>query len=119
LPEKTFTGEVTQVDPGLYTSGNTSVVRAIVKLDSTNDYIHLPIGTAAAVDVIGGRAENAVLVPIEALHQAGEQYTVFVMENGGPRLRAVEVGVQDLLYAEIKSGLKPGEGVTTGITETQ
>jgi len=119
LPEKTFTGEVTQVDPGLYTSGNTSVVRAIVKLDSTNDDIHLPIGTAAAVDVIGGRAENAVLVPFEALHQAGEQYALFVMENGEPRLRVVEVGIQDLLYAEIKSGLNPGDIVTTGITETQ
>jgi multidrug efflux pump subunit AcrA (membrane-fusion protein) len=71
------------------------------------------------VDVIGGKAENAVLVPIEALHKAGEQYTVFVVENGEPRLRVVEVGIQDTLYAEIKSGLNAGEVVTTGITETQ
>jgi RND family efflux transporter MFP subunit len=119
LPEKTFTGEVIQVDPGLYTSGNTSVVRAIVKMNDTSEDINLPIGTAAAVDVIGGRAEDAVLVPIEALHQAGEQYTVFVMENGEPRLRVVEVGIQDLLYAEIKSGLNAGDVVTTGITETK
>lgn len=119
LPEKTFNGEVTQVDPGLYTSGNTSVVRAIVKLDSTNEEINLPIGTAAAVDVIGGRADDAVLVPIEAIHRTGEQYTVFVMENGEPRLRVVEIGIQDLLYAEIKSGLNPGDVVTTGITETE
>ena len=116
---ETFTGEVTQVDPGLYTSGNTSVVRAIVKLDSTNDDIHLPIGTAAAVDVIGGRTENAVLVPIEALHQADGKYTVFVMENGTPRLRLVEVGLQDITYVEIKSGIEAGEIVTTGIVETQ
>ncbi len=119
LPEKTFTGEVTQVDPGLYTSGNTSVVRAIVKMDKTSEDIHLPLGTAAAVDVIGGRAENAVLVPIEALHQAGDQYTVFVMENGEPKLRVVGVGIQDLIYAEIKSGLDAGDVVTTGITETK
>jgi multidrug efflux pump subunit AcrA (membrane-fusion protein) len=71
------------------------------------------------VDVIGGRAENAMLVPIEALHLAGDQYTVFVMENGQPRLHVVEVGIQDLLYAEIKSGLKPGDIVTTGITVTK
>ncbi|MBI5841589.1 MAG: efflux RND transporter periplasmic adaptor subunit [Chloroflexi bacterium] len=119
LPEKNFTGEVIQVDPGLYTSGNTSVVRAIVKLDTSSEEINLPIGTAAAVDVIGGKAENAMLVPIEALHQAGDQYTVFVMENGEPRLHVVEVGIQDLLYAEIKSGLNPGDVVTTGISETQ
>jgi len=119
LPEKTFAGEVIQVDPGLYTSNNTSVVRAIVKLNSATDEINLPIGTAASVDVIGGKAENAVLIPIEALHQAGEQYTVFVIENDEPRLRVVEVGIQDLLYAEIKSGLNAGDIVTTGITETQ
>jgi RND family efflux transporter MFP subunit len=120
LPDKTFSGIVTEVDPGLYSSGNSSVVKALVKIDNVSDSIKLPLGTSASVDVIGGRAENAVLVPIEALHETDPgQYAVFVMENGKPRLRVVEVGIQDLLYAEIKSGLNPGDVVTTGITETQ
>ena len=120
LSERTFTGEVTSVDPGLYASGNTSVVRALVKIDSVSDAFSLPLGTSASVDVIGGRAENAVLVPIEALHETNPgEYAVFVVENGKPRLRVVEVGIQDLLYAEVKSGLNPGDVVTTGITETQ
>lgn len=119
LPERTFTGEVVQIDPGLYTSGNTSVVRALVKLD-TNESFRLPLGTSAAVDVIGGRAENAVLIPVEALRETSPgEYAVFVVENGKPRLRVIEVGIKDLLYAEVKSGLEPGEVVTTGITETQ
>jgi len=119
LPEKTFTGTVTRIDPGLYTESNTSVVRAIVELTEINEAaFSLPLGTTAAVDVIGGSAENAVLVPIEALHEAGDEYTVFVVENGEPTLRVVEVGIQDLLYAEITSGLEPGDVVTTGITET-
>ncbi|GAB4505630.1 MAG: hypothetical protein Fur0043_26270 [Anaerolineales bacterium] len=42
-----------------------------------------------------------------------------MIENGSPCLRVVEVGIQDLLYAEIKSGLQVGEVVTTGITETE
>ncbi|NOT05702.1 MAG: efflux RND transporter periplasmic adaptor subunit [Anaerolineales bacterium] len=120
LPNRTFNGVVTQVDPGLYSSNNTSVVRALVQLieiDSGN--FNLPLGTTASVDVIGGRAEDAVLIPIEALHQAGDQYTVFVMENDKPRLRVVEIGIQDLLYAEVISGIEAGETVTTGIVETQ
>jgi hypothetical protein len=68
------------------------------------------------VDVIGGRADNALLVPIEALHPAGDQYTVFVMENGKPVLHVVQVGIQDQVSAEIKSGLQAGDVVTTGIT---
>lgn len=119
LPDNTYTGTVIQVDPGLYTSNNTSVVRAIVKLDEVGDAFNLPLGTTASVDVIGGRAENAVLVPIEALHQAGDQYTVFVLENGELKLRVVQIGIQDLLYAEVISGLEAGEVVSTGITETK
>ncbi len=120
LPDRTFTGVVTSVDPGLYTENNTSVVRALVRLTAIDEEsFNLPLGTSASVDVIGGRAENAVLVPVEALHQAGDQYTVFVVENGKPVLRVVEVGIQDLLYAEIISGLEPGDIVTTGITETE
>lgn len=120
LPGRTFSGKVTQVDPGLYAASGTSVIRALVQLTNiNNDTFNLPLGTSAAVDVIGGRAENVVLVPVEALRKAGDQYTVFVMENGKPILRVVEVGIQDLLYAEIKSGLKAGDIVTTGITETQ
>jgi len=119
LPEKIFDGEVVQVDPGLYTSGNTTVVRALVQLDKSESF-NLPLGTAASVDVIGGRAENAVLVPVEALHETSPgEYAVFVVEDGKPRLRVIEVGIKDLLYAEVKSGLETGELVTTGITETQ
>lgn len=120
LPDKTYNGVVTQVDPGLYSSNNTSVVRALVQLTEIDaENFKLPLGTTASVDVIGGRAEDAVLIPIEALHKAGDQYAVFIMENGKPRLRVVEIGIQDLLYAEVISGIEAGETVTTGIVETQ
>jgi multidrug efflux pump subunit AcrA (membrane-fusion protein) len=72
------------------------------------------------VDVIGGRAENAVLVPVEALHKIGNgQYTLFVMQNGKLRLHEIQVGLQDLTKAEIISGLNAGDIVTTGVVETK
>lgn len=120
LSGKTFTGKVTQVDPGLYTSNGSSVVHAVVQLTGIDQStFNLPLGTSASVDIVGGRANQAILVPIEALHQAGDQYTVFVLENGAPKLRVVQVGLQDSLYAQITSGLEAGEVVTTGITETK
>ena len=119
LPDSKLTGKVTEVDPGLYVSGNTSVVRALVKLDIPESGFNLPIGSTASVDVIGGRADNALLVPIEALHPAGDQFTVFVMQDGKPILRVVQVGIQDQISAEIKSGLQAGDVVTTGISETK
>lgn len=120
LPERVFTGTVVQVDPGLYTESGTSVVRALVQLENVDTVLNLPLGTSAAVDVIGGRAENVALVPIEALRETSPgEYAVFVLEDGEPRLRVVEVGIKDLLFAEVKSGLQAGEVVTTGITETE
>ena len=80
----------------------------------------LLLGMNAAVDVIGGRAEDVALVPVEALRELSpDEYAVFVMEDGELKLRPVEVGLMDFTFAEIKSGLEIGEVVTTGIVETQ
>ncbi len=119
LPDNTFTGKVTLVYPELDTSSNSSLVHATIKLNDTVDHA-LPSGTSAAVDVISGKAENAVLVPVESLHKLEDgRYTAFVMQNGSPRLRVVDVGLQDITYAEIKSGINVGDVITTGIVETQ
>ena len=119
LPDDTYNATVTMVYPELDSSSNTSLVHAIVKLKDTLQ-TNLPSGTSASVDAIGGKAENAVLVPVEALHQIDDgRFTAFVMENGSLRLRVVDVGLQDITYAEIKSGIKQGDVVTTGIVETR
>lgn len=120
LPDQVFAGKVTQVDPGLYTSGNTSVVRGLVLLEETPTELSLPIGTGAAVDIIGGRAENAILVPVDALRETSPgEYAVFVIEDDKPKLRVVEIGLKDLFYAEVLSGLELGEAVSTGLVETE
>ena len=120
IPDQVFTGTVTDVSPTLdTTSSNSALVRITARLNETIPY-DLPAGSAASVDVIGGQTEDAVLVPIEALHEIGEgKYTLFVMENGNLRLRVVEVGLQDLTQAEIISGLSAGDIVSTGVVETK
>lgn len=122
LPDEVFTGKVIQVDPGLYSSQGISAVRGLVELNDNATVMldSLLIGMNAAVDVIGGRAEGAVLVPAEALRELSPgEYAVFVLEDGKPKLRTVEVGLVDFTFAEIKSGLKQGDIVTTGIVETE
>ena len=122
IPEVKFAGHVIQVDPALVREDNSDVIRGLVALDS--DSFAKPqgliMGLNATVDVIGGRAEGAVLVPVEALRELGEgEYAVFVMEDGELRLRVVEVSLQDFTYAAITSGLNEGETVSTGIVETR
>jgi HlyD family secretion protein len=119
LPNNVYTGKVVSIDPQLSSTNGSLYVHAHVALD-TNVKIALPFGTSASVDVIGGEANNVLLVPVEALHQISPgQYSVFVMVGGKPEVRMVEVGLQDATHAEIKSGLNAGDVVTTGITVTK
>lgn len=121
LPDKTYVGKVVEISPSLTSVSNISAVSVMVQLDSTKaDTSVLKIGMNGTVDIIGGRATNAVLVPVEALREIGtNEYAVFVMVNGEPTLRTVEVGIKDLTSAEIKSGLKAGDVVTTGVVQTK
>ena len=72
------------------------------------------------MEVIGGRAENALLVPVEALRELSpSNYAVFVLVDGQLQVRPVEVGLMDYISAEIISGLEQGDEVSTGIVETE
>jgi HlyD family secretion protein len=120
LPNQSFTGHVVSVDPSLIGVGNVTAVRSTVQLDteSFTKPQNLPIGLSATVEIISDQAQNVLLVPVEALRELSEgSYAVFVMENGTPVLKTVEVGLMDYTYAEIKSGVNEGDIVTTGIVE--
>lgn len=121
-PDAVFNGRVIEVNPGLSTIANVTTVRALVELESNSSPTvqQIPIGLGASVDVIAGRSQNTVLVPVEALREISPgEYAVFVMQNGEPRLRSVTVGLVDFTSAEITSGLEAGEVVTTGLVEVQ
>lgn len=122
MPDTTFVGHVTQVDPSLMSQAMVSMVRGLVKLDETS-YSKpegLPMGMNATVEIIGGETADALLVPVEALREIDtDEYAVFVVESGTPVLRTVEVGLMDYTYAEILSGLEQGDVVSTGMVETQ
>ena len=119
MPDKTFTGKASEIDTELYQSNNTSVVKGIVQLDSTLDELGLPIGASANVEIIHARADNVLIVPTEALHETTPgKYVVYLDENGALTQRAVEIGLQDQAFAEVKSGLKVGDVVSTGPVNT-
>ncbi len=113
LPDQTFAGKVVEVDPALSTSSGTAVVSGLVQLDPTRT--KLLMGMTASVTVVAGEAQDAVLVPLAALHQKpGGAYTVMVLRNGKFASVDVVVGLKDLVNAQITSGLQPGDVVSTG-----
>ena len=122
LPDRTFTGKVIRVSKSLQEVSNVQAIQAVVQLDpeTLNPPVELPVGLSAAVDVIAGKATNALLVPVEALRELDPgEYGIFVIENGQPRLHVVQVGLMDVTTAEIKSGLQVGDIVSTGVTQVR
>jgi multidrug efflux pump subunit AcrA (membrane-fusion protein) len=135
LPDQTFTGRIVRINPSLAIVDGVPVVSALAELDETEnaepatfvDGLASPLpsvkllpGMSASIEVIAGRAEDTLLVPVEALRELGPgQYAVFILEEGQPMLRPVEVGLRDFTYAEILDGLTQGDEVTTGIVETE
>lgn len=116
LPDLVYEGAITRIDPLLVTVGNTSAVQLWASIDTAAHPVTLLGDMNAEVEVVAGEARNAVLVPVQALRELSEdQYAVFVVQEGGElEMRMVEVGLKDYVNAEIRSGLRPGEVVSTG-----
>jgi len=122
LPDEIFSGQIVRIDPVLVQMEGAPTIQALATLEQgENDSLWpLPGGLNASVEVFAGRAENALLVPAEALRElAPGQYAVMVMVDGEPQMRQVEVGLMDYIYAEIISGLEQGDQVSTGILRTE
>jgi HlyD family secretion protein len=124
LPDAVFGGRVVSVDPALVEVSGAPAIQALAKLEPEEEQSSLlgtlPMGLNATVEVIAGSAENVLLVPAEALREiAPGEYAVFVVVDGQPQMRQVEVGLMDYSYAEIISGLEQGDQVSTGTVETE
>lgn len=118
LADQTFTGKVTQIDPALVTQSGVAYVRGLVTVDEAfiPTLSKLPSGMSAAVEVISGQANNAVLVPVQALRElSANNYAVFVVQSDGTlKLTPIQIGLKDLTNAQVVSGLKAGDVVSTG-----
>lgn len=67
---------------------------------------------SAAADVRIKNEENAVLVPLEAVHEEGGKTVAFVREAPGQfKAREITLGLSNNTHAAVASGLKSGEVV--------
>lgn len=128
VPNREFIGTVIRVNPALENSGGYNVLKGLIELDlneqsagQDSNVLLLPKGLNATVELVAASTEKALLVPLQALRDLGDgSYSVFVVgADGQPRMKVVEVGLQDAASAEIKSGLALGDVVTTGVVETK
>ena len=107
--EDTFDGTLTEINR---TSSSSGVYSAVIELEKADGMLS---GMTASVSVRIEGVDNAILIPIEAVHKTRDGayvYTVYneeYQEYGGKR--DVVTGLENSTYVEIKSGLEVGDTV--------
>lgn len=71
----------------------------------------VPVGSYGNLVFYSSMRRQTLTVPREAVHNAGREQYVYVLEEGKPVSRSVRVGLIDDVYIEILSGLEEGETV--------
>ncbi len=117
IPNKTFSGTITRIDPSLTTTNNVSSVSVYINIetDSASELTTLPVGMNSTIDLTCTTAHNALLVPIQALkdEQSGKAIVYVLNSDGTYTEHSVEVGEKTLSMAEIKGDIKAGDRVVT------
>ena len=114
VSDETLPGTVTEIDK----TDSSGSYTAVVTLDKVQGMIP---GMTASVDVRIEGVDDAILIPVDALHQTSTGYYVYTSydeetEEFGGKVDVIP-GISNSNYVEIKSGLK--EGDTVYYTEAQ
>ena len=109
VSEDSFEGTLTEINRTSSSSGTYSAVIEVEKVEG------MLSGMTASVSVRIEGVDNAILIPIEALHKTSDGAYVYTSYNeeyqeyGGKR--DVVTGLENSTYVEIKSGLDVGDTV--------
>ena len=115
VSENSFAGTLTEINR---TSSSSGTYSAVIELDKAEGMLS---GMTASVSVKIEGVENAILIPIEAVHKTSDgayvytSYNEELQEYGGKV--DVVTGLENSTYVEIKSGLEVGD--TVYYTESQ
>lgn len=118
-PESNISGEVTLIESVLQNvdGAPAAVVWGSILEESSFEIL---AGMTVDVEVIAGEVEDGLIIPIQALRELTPgSYAVFLVKPDGTlELTPVTVGLRDFANAEITSGLKAGDIISTGTIET-
>jgi HlyD family secretion protein len=115
--DEPLAGRVRRVEPIGFTKVSSLGIeeqRVNVVIDFTSEpekRQRLGHGYQVEARVVLWKAEDVLSVPLTAIFRQGEQWALFVEDDGRAILRVVEIGHRNGLVAEIRSGLQEGDRV--------
>lgn len=112
-PDRTFSGRVHHIAPGVTPNSRTLTVEAEIE---NGDNLLKP-GQFATVRILLPQSEPAVLVPVRAVKTEAGTSHVFVIKDGRAQQRIVQLGQTEGDLVEIRSGVAADEPVATSNVE--
>lgn len=110
--ESMFKGEVTGVANLAVNKDNKSKIKVFpveIKLNETSDKL-MP-GLSVSCRIIFDQIDNAIYIPLEALHNEGDKYFVYKKTAGGYEKTIIEVGESNANFIVVTKGLLVKEKV--------
>jgi len=126
---KTFTGQVVRITPQAKTVSNVQYYPVLISVNDPDKV--LLSGMSVSAKIIIAREKDTLTVPMMAVSYAqtylksnptqapaGGGKSVLVMENGQPVVISVQLGINDGSSYVVSQGLKEGDAVIIGTTQT-
>lgn len=111
---KQYEGTVTRISrAAAKNEKGASIIQGEIHIDNPDTDLYL--GVDARVMVEGNKAENVVMIPVEAINIGKDGSFVYVVTDGMVQKRMVTAGISSDEYTEIKNGLEVGEQVIISV----
>lgn len=112
-PDQTYSGKVTSIANEGTTTNGVSSFEVTIQLDQTQN---LKVGMSIEASILTSSKENALYVPLEAVHTVNNQKFVLLVGNGSSQTntrqqKVVKTGLANEDFVEITEGLTEGETV--------
>ena len=89
---------------------STGLFKVKAQLENTGE---IAAGSTVKLSLVTDRAENVMLVPIDAVYYSGGEAYVYLYQDGTAVMAPVEIGLEDEEYAQVVSGLSGQEMVVS------
>lgn len=111
-PSERFAAEVVYINPGV--DAQRGSVEVKLHVPSPPDYLRQDM--TVSVDVVVARRAQALLVPTDAVHDAGgaAPWVLKVDGDSHARRRTVSLGLRGNGFSEVLDGLQPGDRIVPG-----
>ena len=111
---KQYEGTVTRISrAAAKNEKGASIIQGEIHIDNPDTDLYLGVDDRVMVE--GNKAENVVMIPVEAINIGKDGSFVYVVTDGTVQKRMVTAGISSDEYTEIKKGLEVGEQVIISV----